>query len=541
MLRNCISKFLIAALFAFLCESGVLAQQYISRGGSDVPQRGVYEVALESSRTPAEPYLGVQFDVTFTTPRGVNVTVEGFYNGDRVFKARAYAGELGLWRWRSRSNNPGLDGKEGTFRVVPSHLKGKLRIHPSDPRQFAYDNGAWFLHIGDTGYRYLVADEPKWQEYIDQAAESGITKIRTWFAQSRSTIEAVFNSEGNGLALPYWQEMERRITYALERHPDVILQLIPYAEDTAVINRYAAGDTWAQYVTRYSQARWSAFPNVQWTMTNDREIVRSGPLQGRAVAWNTIDQMGKDMRRREPWGTLITNHQMRFSGYDFADAEWSGIVSLEDLDQVAGARILEYRAKSKAPVVLDEDRYELYRNPANRRYFFRRLMWASLLSGGHATYGGMRTFERHNEAGATGVAGYFTANRAGLLYQGAHDFVHIHEFFRDAGITLVGMTPDDALVGGDSNRWKCIHDNRTFIIYLANSDGQEPANANPATAAPTVEIQLPQGQYAVRWCAPQPGRWRDVSNETGGLQTLTAPARPGQTTAGDWVLLLRRN
>ena len=276
-------------------------------------------------------------------------------------------------------------------------------------------------------------------------------------------------------------------------------------------------------------------------MTNDREIVRSGPLQGRAVAWNTIDQMGKDMRRREPWGTLITNHQMRFSGYDFGDAEWSSIVTIEDLDQVAGARILEYRAKSKVPVVLDEDRYELYRNPANRRYFFRHLMWASLLSGGHATYGGMRTFERHNESGATGVAGYFTANRAGLLYQGAHDFVHIHEFFRDAGITLVGMTPDDALVGGDSNRWKCIHDDRTYIIYLANSDGQEPANANPATAAPTVEVQLPQGQYAVRWFDPQTGRWRDVSNVNGGLQKLTAPARPGQTTAGDWVLLLLRS
>ena len=175
MLSDCIGKFLVAALFTFLCGHGVLAQQYIVRGGSDVPQRGVYEVALESSRTSAEPYLGVQFHVTFTTPRGADVAVDGFYDGGQIFKARAYAGELGLWRWRSRSNNPGLDGKEGSFRVVPSNLKGKLRIHSSDPRQFAYDNGAWFLHIGDTCYRYLVADEPKWQEYIDQAAESGIT------------------------------------------------------------------------------------------------------------------------------------------------------------------------------------------------------------------------------------------------------------------------------------------------------------------------------------------------------------------------------
>jgi hypothetical protein len=104
-------RFLIAALFTFLCGDGVLAQQYTVSGGSDVPLRGVYEVALESSRTSAEPYLGVQFHVTFTTPRGADVTVEGFYDGGQVFRARAYAGELGLWRWRSRSNDPGLDGK----------------------------------------------------------------------------------------------------------------------------------------------------------------------------------------------------------------------------------------------------------------------------------------------------------------------------------------------------------------------------------------------------------------------------------------------
>jgi hypothetical protein len=32
-----------------------------------------------------------------------------------------------------------------------------------------YDNGEWFLHIGDTGYRYVVDTEPEWQRYLDQA------------------------------------------------------------------------------------------------------------------------------------------------------------------------------------------------------------------------------------------------------------------------------------------------------------------------------------------------------------------------------------
>lgn len=47
--------------------------------------------------------------------------------------------------------------------------KGKLRKHLKDSYQFQHDNGDWFLHIGDTGYRYAVDTEPEWKTYIDQA------------------------------------------------------------------------------------------------------------------------------------------------------------------------------------------------------------------------------------------------------------------------------------------------------------------------------------------------------------------------------------
>ena len=148
--------------------------------------------------------------------------------------------------------------------------------------------------------------------------------------------EALFGAGRTGLALAYWQEIERRIVYALNRHPQIVLQLIPYAEDTEEIKRYAAGDPLARLVASYAQARWSAFPNVQWTITNDREIVRGQPLTGRRVDWDMIDRMGRDMALREPWGTLITNHQARFSGYDFVDASWSDFITIEDLDQEIG-------------------------------------------------------------------------------------------------------------------------------------------------------------------------------------------------------------
>lgn len=534
----CLSKRLFALVFCVLALARVgICQKYIATGAEVAPQRGVYEVRLKASRATANPYFDTRLDVTFTTPTGKNITVEGFFDGARTYKARAYTGETGVWKWNSQSNDPGLDKKSGSFRVGLSDLKGKLRVSSSDRGQFSYDNGDWFLHIGDTGYRYLIPTEANWQQYVDEADESGITKIRAWFAQSRSTVELLFTPDRKSLNLPFWQEMERRLDYALSWHPHVIFELIPYAEDAAEINRYPT-DAWSQYIARYAQARWSAFPNVQWTMTNDRPIIRDQPITGTAVAWKTIDMMGKDMAARESWGTLITNHQRRFSGYDFAGATWSNFVTLEDIDQVAGVRILEYRAKDAGPVVLDEDRYELYRNPVNRRYYFRRLMWASLLSGGSATYGGLRTFEPSDDSGARGIAGYYAANRAGLLYQGAHDFIQIHKFFRDSNLTLIGMKPEDALVGGDPSRWKCIHDESNYIVYIANPTGTDPATDNPAVLRATAEVKLPSGRFSVRWFNPRTGVWTKDQEVDGGTQKLSAPALPGMLSSEDWIVLL---
>jgi hypothetical protein len=126
---------------------------------------------------------------------------------------------VGTWKWRSASNHPGLNGHSGSFEVKPSNLPGKLRKHPTDPRQFAYDNGEWSLHIGDTAYRCVAASEPLWQQYIDEAAQVGFTKIRTWFSSDRHDISALFTRDRQGLNLGYWDEIERRLIYALEKYP----------------------------------------------------------------------------------------------------------------------------------------------------------------------------------------------------------------------------------------------------------------------------------------------------------------------------------
>ncbi len=520
------------ALLLVILIIGMLSIGTCSGDAPTYPHRGFSEVSLKADSNINNPYMDVKFDVVFERPDRSKVAVEGFYDGQGTFKARAYCDTIGRWRWKSSSNIEGLDKKSSTFEVKGSSLKGKLRLHTKDPRQFAYDNGEWFLHIGDTGYRYVTQTEPKWREYIDQAAKMGATKIRTWFCQARSNVQVLFSNERSELNLEYWQEIEKRLMYAFEKHPHIIFELIPYGEDTEELRRYGRGDEGAKLIARYAQARFSALPNIYWCISNDREIVSGGKLTGRKVLWDTINKIGKDMGAREPWGTLITNHQSRWKGYDFAHAAWSDIITLEDLDQVDGKIFREYYNKRAVPMVLDEDRYEHWRNPKYDRYFFRRLMWASLLSGGCATYGGLRTYEPY-DGNLSGVQGYFDSVSQGKLQHGGDDFVHIYKFFRDSELTLVDMKPNDEILDCNAGTAKCMSNNTTFILYLANPDSSKPGEANVSFTIPSVNVRLPEDEFAIRWFNPRTGQWTNGGSVSGFRQKLTAPAE------GDWVTLLR--
>ena len=136
------------------------------------------------------------------------------------------------------------------------------------------------------------------------------------------------------------------------------------------------------------------------------------------------------------------------------------------------------------------------------------------------------------DGGRCGVQGYYDAVEAGKLNHGGDDFVHIHTFFADARLTLVNMVPDDAAVGGKPMQRKCIRDERTYVIYLANADHSDPQRAGAARRTPSVTVQLPPGAFQARWFNPRAGVWRQAGLVRGGAQRLTGPA------GEDWALLL---
>ena len=86
----------------------------------------------------------------------------------------------------------------------------------------------------------------------------------------------------------------------------------------------------------YAQARFSSFPNVTWSVSNDKYMKSqiTGSTYYTQTMGNAVSKIATDMKKREPWGTLLTNHQARYTGYDFTTATWSDVVTIESLDDI---------------------------------------------------------------------------------------------------------------------------------------------------------------------------------------------------------------
>jgi hypothetical protein len=472
-----------------------------------VVPRSVYGNASDEvllSRTVVK----VLIQITPVTGQGQQVWVDAFFDGlSRVMKVRVYCGVVGTYKGTTQG------GFEYRFQVMrPGDDKfspGKLGHHVLDSRQFMFDSGRWFLHLGDTGYRFLIASEPKWQAYIDQAATvQRATKIRAWLASGRHSVREAVNAKGTALAPTFWNVMEQRLLYAWSKYPFVQIQVILYGEDGSAVAAAAssAASIW-MYLSRYAQARFSSFPNVQWCVVND--VTLPGPVAA----------LGAAIKAREPWDTLITSHQRRGTGYTFASHPWSSIVTLQTLDALSGKEIAAYRRVSNAPVVLEEDRYESYKAPPAPVLpsdWFRRFVWSALVAGGHPTYGGIQTWLPFRPCSrgtlpCTGVQGYKDMVATGALKDGARDFRHVHTFFAMGPLkSFVGLLPSACPAGSVASL--CTGSSNAVVMYLTS---------------PLSKVVLPPSQWTFRVFHPSKGMffsWGQAAASVNRTTTLQCPS-----------------
>ncbi len=526
---------------------------------------GVHEIVLTGDGKVVNPFDTLA-TVTFRPPSGEKnaKTVHAFYDGDNTWRARVYVSETGDWKWSSRSDSDkGLNGKSGTITAKDSKLRGRLLPHPKNPRHWITEDGRWFLNINDTSYFLLCSHdglgkpvpEDDFQAYVKDAADHGITSLRSWIAVGPKRLMPSENSNRwhdlfadkdlKRLNLDHQRTADRRLQWMLNNHPDVYMQFIlfplstPWRRDSEFWSKMDASQK--EGAMRYLIARYAAFPQIFWLVVNDAHYAPdklSAANEDVAKALRAAKypnniamarEVGTYFQKHDPWQHPRSTGHARTVPFQFGDEDWATYIHLEDLYDL-GAKAYEPYHKFAKPVFLGEDRYEHDRSksdPIDMRYFQRRLFWAWLLSGGSANYGGRwwpvhpytQTGKRPTPAPWPKDTRIFSEQLTGL-----DSVSFIRDYFEHRKIELADFEPDHALVNDpdvkEATRAPKLmrRGNDEFLIYHPNA--AEDGRATKADAARTARLKLDlskaKGPFTVEWYRAHDGKAEDGGTINGG-------------------------
>ncbi|OQX51369.1 hypothetical protein B5M47_00745 [candidate division CPR3 bacterium 4484_211] len=501
---------------------------------------GTHEIALVGDGSyDVDNLFALDVEVSFTAPSGLIKTVAAFYDGDDNWRARVYVDETGTWSWSSSSSEGSLNGEGGNFFAQSSNLRGMLRKHSQNSRQLVTDDGQTFINVADTAYFFFTPSETDWREYLRQDADHGITSIRSdalggglswdmyWTDDSRTQFD-----------LPNFQNMDERVQWLLDNYPDIQVQvkLLPgpssYGADEAVWPTLP--QSVRENLLSYMISRWAAYPNLFFEVTNDTRCSSAYP-NTRSMA----DEVGNYFLAHDPWRHLISFGPTRDAEFCFTEADWVGYIALETSYDLSADWVDNYISEP-LHVFSEEDYYETYNTPLHPRYFYRRLVWSWLLSGGSATYGGdWDTLTPYSQSDLSGM----------------DSFPYIVSYFRERGIDLALFTPDDSLAAqinapspegnsGPSRAQVARREYDEFLIYVPNSEDGEVSGFLEGTRSSaersrqeaalntdvTPEIQLDLrsalGEFTVEWYRPYDGLVQTGGVVNGGdYRQLTSPWR----------------
>ncbi|MGH9194279.1 MAG: DUF4038 domain-containing protein [Acidimicrobiia bacterium] len=500
----------------------------------------------------------VQFTPESGTPNAR--VVRAFYDGSLTWRARLYVSETGWWRWTARCPDlTAIDPSEGRFRAISSTLRGMLRSHPQNSRQWATDDGRSFLSVGDTAYRLFAPTERAWKEYLRDDRELGITLVRAgafggwewdlnrqgwWALVRRVDRRAYSNTPWSDAAatefdLAAFRTTEERLAWMLDNCPELYVELIIFGlkswahDDTGSVWQAISEQT-RRKTMEYIIARFAAFPQILWQVVNDIHIDPDFP-NNRAF----VREVGRYFTAHDPWAHLLTIGPNREGIAPFIDPEtdWADFVHLQGSYELGADRIHEYDDEPKH-VMLAEDRYEqdgFRTEPLHPDYFYRWLFWSWLLSGGSATYGSrFNVLHPYSQtAGLPFTNFYDKSHRYNTRLEGLDSTRWIGKYFSDRRIELWQFVSDDSLASdldgrvGRRRPKLARRGYEEFLVYHPNAFVAD-RNARPAeiTARLSVNLERALGEFQLEWFRPSDGKALLGPRLTAGRHiTLVSPWR----------------
>jgi hypothetical protein len=381
------------------------------------------------SRENINPFIDITFTMQVTDPAGKTTNINGFCDaGDgSVFRARFMPSKAGIHTYNAVLKIDGTSKKfSGKFEAVASGKNGPVRVDPDHPWHFIYEGTGRHFFWNSTTCYFLMGwkDEKTIENIIDRYARYDINRIRVgingrtvgamrWYEPNVvecSDFTYMLNAwpaerpmdvndpgyDVSRFNVSHWQKLDRLVAYANRKNIQVSLIFyvdgLDYGCDPFKREKMGKEDEQRYYA--YAAARYSAFPNIMWDVTNEYHLFRS-------VEW--VKQMAPFLKVRDENKHLLSVHGS--GDFPFRKEPWVDLALYQSWDEcggynfMTGNRKLQESSGRVMPQVNEEYGYEDHYPPwgcgptTNNEPDFRKgiyrsqLAWEICMAGGYQTTG----------------------------------------------------------------------------------------------------------------------------------------------------------
>lgn len=342
-----------------------------------------FEITLDGP-TNGNPYTDVNVFAVFTN-RNHEHKVRGFYNGDGTYKIRYMPQDTGEWFYKTNSNSPELNNKQGQFNVKPATEGNHGPVIVKNKTSFSYADGTPYTPVGTTAYAWAWQPENVQNDTLNTLKKTDFNKIRmTVFPKyyNYNTQEpSMYPFKGNHPQThhPYttddWWVKKEDIKFDftqfnpkwfehLEKQIDE-LDKLGIEADLILFHPY---DHWGfarmgmennKRYLKYIVARLASFKNVWWSMANEYDLM-DDYKQIRLGEW---DDLCKVVYFEDPSQHLLSihnyynppiHHLKTNNWYDYSKP-WITHISVQNYSYYMA---VQWQEEYKKPVIFDEFRYE---------------------------------------------------------------------------------------------------------------------------------------------------------------------------------------
>eukprot|EP01084_Bolivina_argentea_P070034 127391_1 len=327
----------------------------------------------------------INVSITVKSPYKIETTLDGFYDGNGIYKFRFMPNTLGSWSYMTNSNNPFIENKTGSFQVTnatgnnrgPVYCVNNVNSSVERP-YFRYADGGIFFECGTTTYGWIELQTQYTQETVNNlkycVTNNIFNKVRMMvfpYWQGYTHIQPIsFPFTGNkhnnfnnftSFNLTFWSLLDSHLN---------ALQTIGIIIDLIVFHPYDYGQ-WGfdcmggqnvstynvstdLFYLKYLIARVSAYRNIWWSIANeyDRIVCKRTDIPNSFKIWDIYFEY---FMSHDPYNKEKSIHQYQIM-YNYS-REWVTHFSVQGYQNVDYKYYFNKFNVRKA-IILDEVQYE---------------------------------------------------------------------------------------------------------------------------------------------------------------------------------------